>query len=74
MFDSDMVVFFLLCRSYLKDLIETAHMFLKLLEHFCSNRNIVVQKRTVSRRQKKIRSEYEDMIVIFCSYVCTPIF
>jgi len=41
----------------LKDLIETAHIFLKLLERFCSNRSIVVQKRTVSRKHKP-RSEY----------------
>ncbi|KDR17447.1 Timeless-like protein, partial [Zootermopsis nevadensis] len=40
-------------KSYLKDLIETAHIFLKLLEHFSSNRSIVVQKRTVSRKYKK---------------------
>jgi hypothetical protein len=51
------VTSFLYCRSYLKDLIETAHILLKLLEHFCSNRSIVVQTHTVSRK-RKTKSKY----------------
>ncbi|PNF20164.1 hypothetical protein B7P43_G00605, partial [Cryptotermes secundus] len=43
-------------KSYLKDLIETAHIFMKLLEHFCTNRSIVVQRHTVSRKRKTKKS------------------
>lgn len=45
----------------MKDLIETAHVFMKSLEHFCTNRSIVVQKRTVSRKQKT-KSKYQNEI------------
>jgi hypothetical protein len=54
-------IYFLYCRSYLKDLIETAHIFLKLLEHFCSNRSIVVQTHTVSRK-RKTKSKYLQFV------------
>ncbi|KAJ9574818.1 hypothetical protein L9F63_008017, partial [Diploptera punctata] len=39
-------------KLYLKDLIETAHVFLKLLEQFCSKRSIVVQRRKAVRKKK----------------------
>ncbi|XP_069688768.1 protein timeless homolog [Periplaneta americana] len=47
-------------KAYLKDLIETAHIFLKLLEHFCSNRSIVVQKRRVVRKRKTKKSNVPE--------------
>ncbi|KAG8314055.1 hypothetical protein J6590_101372 [Homalodisca vitripennis] len=41
-------------RSYLKDLVETAHIFLKMLEHFCSrHQNLIVQGKAKKRNQKK---------------------
>ena len=43
--------------SYLKDLVETNHIFLKLLEQFCnSNRHVIVQKKTRSGRRKKSKN------------------
>ncbi|PSN29072.1 Protein timeless, partial [Blattella germanica] len=43
-------------KSYLKDLLETAHVFLKMLEQFSSKRNIVVQKRHTARKRKTKKS------------------
>ncbi|GLH06684.1 Protein timeless [Gryllus bimaculatus] len=40
-------------RAFLKDLIETVHIFLKLLEHFCTRgRGIVVQEKQKGRHNK----------------------
>ncbi|KAJ7317842.1 hypothetical protein JRQ81_004004, partial [Phrynocephalus forsythii] len=40
-------------RSFLKDLVETAHLFLKMLERFCKGRNnLVVQSKKVKKRKK----------------------
>ncbi|XP_061471174.1 protein timeless homolog isoform X2 [Rhineura floridana] len=40
-------------RSFLKDLVETAHLFLKMLERFCKGRNnLVVQSKKFKRRKK----------------------
>ncbi|KAK3876876.1 hypothetical protein Pcinc_018372 [Petrolisthes cinctipes] len=40
--------------SFLKDVVETAHIFLKLLEGFCGkNRHLVVQKKAKKPKQKK---------------------
>ncbi|XP_068081977.1 protein timeless homolog [Anabrus simplex] len=44
-------------RGYLKDLLETTHIFLKLLEHFCSrSRGVVVQQKQKARSRKKQKS------------------
>ncbi|KAK7915372.1 hypothetical protein WMY93_011133 [Mugilogobius chulae] len=41
-------------RSYLKDLVETTHLFLRMLERFCKGRkNLMVQKKRVKRRKSK---------------------
>ncbi|XP_068123672.1 protein timeless homolog [Hyperolius riggenbachi] len=41
-------------RSFLKDLVETTHLFLKMLEKFCKGkRTIMVQNRRVKRKKKK---------------------
>lgn len=43
-----------LSRSYLKDLVETLHVYMKLMEHFCKKqRGIVVQNKGKQKRQKK---------------------
>ncbi|XP_053153417.1 protein timeless homolog [Hemicordylus capensis] len=40
-------------RSFLKDLVETAHLFLKMLERFCKGRNnLVVQSKKFKRKKK----------------------
>uniref|UniRef100_A0A8B9RXR0 Timeless circadian regulator n=1 Tax=Accipiter nisus TaxID=211598 RepID=A0A8B9RXR0_9AVES len=40
-------------RSFLRDLVETAHLFLRMLEHFCRGRtSLVVQSKRVRRRKK----------------------
>lgn len=40
-------------NTYLKDLMETQHIFLKMLEAFCgSNGSVVVQKRSAKKRKK----------------------
>ncbi|XP_071656044.1 protein timeless homolog isoform X2 [Patagioenas fasciata] len=41
-------------RSFLRDLVETAHLFLRMLERFCRGRaSLVVQSKRVRRRRKK---------------------
>ncbi|XP_006859499.1 PREDICTED: protein timeless homolog [Chrysochloris asiatica] len=41
-------------RSYLRDLVETTHLFLKMLERFCQSRgNLVVQNKRKKRKKKK---------------------
>ncbi|KAG8452506.1 hypothetical protein GDO86_004335 [Hymenochirus boettgeri] len=41
-------------RSFLKDLVETTHLFLRMLEKFCKGKqSLVVQKRRVKRKKKK---------------------
>ncbi|XP_027710880.1 protein timeless homolog [Vombatus ursinus] len=41
-------------RSYLCDLVETTHLFLKMLERFCRNRgNLMVQNKRRRRKKKK---------------------
>lgn len=41
-------------NAYLKDLMETQHVFIKLLEGFCSsNGSVVVQKKGKKKRKKK---------------------
>ncbi|XP_064262334.1 protein timeless homolog isoform X3 [Passer domesticus] len=43
-------------RSFLRDLVETAHLFLRMLERFCRGRaNLVVQSKRVRRKKKKPR-------------------
>ncbi|KAM4755053.1 protein timeless homolog isoform 1-T4 [Cyanocitta cristata] len=40
-------------RSFLRDLVETAHLFLRMLERFCRGRaNLVVQSKRVRRKKK----------------------
>uniref|UniRef100_A0A8C8RTP0 Timeless circadian regulator n=1 Tax=Pelusios castaneus TaxID=367368 RepID=A0A8C8RTP0_9SAUR len=44
-------------RSFLCDLVETTHLFLKMLEAFCRDRNnLVVQSKRVRRRKKRPRT------------------
>nr|XP_061814353.1 protein timeless homolog [Nerophis lumbriciformis] len=41
-------------QSYLKDLVESTHLFLRMLERFCKGRkNLVVQKKRVKRKKSK---------------------
>lgn len=41
-------------RSFLKDLVETTHLFLRMLEKFCKGKNsLVVQNKKVKRKKKK---------------------
>ncbi|XP_026737157.1 protein timeless homolog [Trichoplusia ni] len=39
-------------RSYLVDLMETVHLFLKMLEHFCKKTGLVVQKKVRKKKSK----------------------
>ncbi|XP_040395383.1 protein timeless homolog isoform X1 [Cygnus olor] len=40
-------------RAFLRDLVETAHLFLRMLEHFCRGRaGLVVQSKRVRRKKK----------------------
>ncbi|XP_026322138.1 protein timeless homolog [Hyposmocoma kahamanoa] len=40
-------------RSYLEDLLETVHLFLKMLERFCKKTGLVVQKRVRKKAKSK---------------------
>ena len=70
----------LLCRGFLKDLIETTHLFLKMLEVFCkTNTHLVGQKKKRKTKKKKPRQQaarqaqcmdiYEARCFIDSSYV-----
>lgn len=42
-------------RSFLRDLVETTHLFLKMLERFCRSRgNLMVQNKRKKRKKKKV--------------------
>ncbi|KAI5728936.1 hypothetical protein M8J77_023446 [Diaphorina citri] len=43
-------------REYLKDLLETTHVFLKMLEHSCKHKKLVVQKHGRMRKAKSTKS------------------
>lgn len=40
-------------RSYLVDLVETVHLFLKMLEHYCKKTGLVVQKKIKKKSKSK---------------------
>ncbi|XP_045534789.1 protein timeless homolog isoform X2 [Papilio machaon] len=40
-------------RSYLVDLVETVHLFLKMLEHYCKKTGLVVQKKVRKKSKSK---------------------
>ncbi|CAH0763660.1 unnamed protein product [Diatraea saccharalis] len=44
-------------RSYLVDLIETVHLFLKMLEHYCKKTGLVVQKKVRKKTKSKKRKQ-----------------
>ncbi|CAJ0938587.1 unnamed protein product, partial [Ranitomeya imitator] len=48
-------------RSFLKDLVETTHLFLKMLEKFCKGKStVMVQSRQVKRKKKKKPSRRQE--------------
>ncbi|XP_073519784.1 protein timeless homolog isoform X2 [Phyllobates terribilis] len=48
-------------RSFLKDLVETTHLFFKMLEKFCKGKStVMVQSRKVKRKKKKKPSRREE--------------
>ncbi|XP_066907023.1 protein timeless homolog [Halyomorpha halys] len=44
-------------HQYLIDLLETIHIFLKLLSNFCQNKKIIVQKHLTSRKKKSKKNK-----------------
>ncbi|XP_063071673.1 protein timeless homolog [Engraulis encrasicolus] len=45
-------------RSFLRDLVESTHLFLRMLERFCKGRNnLMVQKKKVKRKKKKSKKQ-----------------
>lgn len=44
-------------RSYLVDLIETVHLFLKMLEHYCKKTGLVVQKKVRKKAKSKPKKQ-----------------
>ncbi|XP_012696574.1 protein timeless homolog [Clupea harengus] len=45
-------------RSFLRDLVESTHLFLRMLERFCTGRNnLMVQKKRVKRRKKSQKKQ-----------------
>ncbi|XP_059385014.1 protein timeless homolog [Carassius carassius] len=48
-------------RSFLRDLVESTHLFLKMLERFCKGRNsLVVQKKRVKRRKRSQKTLHTE--------------
>ncbi|XP_037106889.1 protein timeless homolog [Syngnathus acus] len=49
-------------QSYLKDLVESTHLFLRMLERFCKGRrSLVVQKKRVKRKKSKKDKKQPDV-------------
>ncbi|XP_075971735.1 circadian regulator timeout isoform X2 [Anticarsia gemmatalis] len=44
-------------RSYLVDLVETVHLFLKMLEHYCKKTGLVVQKKVRKKAKSKPKKQ-----------------
>ncbi|XP_067687307.1 protein timeless homolog [Haliotis asinina] len=45
-------------RTYLRDLVETSHLFVKMLEHHCKkNAHIVVQKKVTKKKKPKVKAK-----------------
>ncbi|XP_039749472.1 protein timeless homolog [Pararge aegeria] len=44
-------------RSYLVDLIETIHLFLKMLEYYCKKTGLMVQKKVRRKAKKKLKKQ-----------------
>lgn len=53
----------IICRSYLVDLIETVHLFLKMLEHYCKKTGLVVQKKV--KKKSKTKSALNLYIILY---------
>ncbi|XP_033100607.1 protein timeless homolog [Anneissia japonica] len=50
-------------QGYLKDLVETTHVFLKMLESFCKNKaNVIVQKKARKKRKKKKKANKQNTL------------
>ncbi|XP_051967519.1 protein timeless homolog [Xyrauchen texanus] len=48
-------------RSFLRDLVESTHLFLRMLERFCKGRNnLVVQKKHVKRRKRSHKTPHPE--------------
>ena len=64
-------------RALLRDLVETVHIYLRLVEHFCMRKGKVLvqgkrKKRGAGSRRKKSRKEAEnDPVVLSTDQVCT---
>lgn len=55
-------------REYLTDLIESNHIFMKILEHFCKrHRSLVVQKKVKLQKRKKKTKSRNHLIFLFHS-------
>lgn len=63
---------FILCnhRSYIKDLVETTHLFLKMLEHFSKRTGhlVVQKKKKTTGRKKKTRNQGKIRVVMYFSH------
>ncbi|XP_006897685.1 PREDICTED: protein timeless homolog [Elephantulus edwardii] len=56
-------------RSFLRDLVETTHLFLKMLERFCQSRgNLMVQNKRKKRRKKKVLHQPAASDSVPCSH------
>ncbi|XP_009002253.4 protein timeless homolog isoform X1 [Callithrix jacchus] len=60
-------------RSFLRDLVETTHLFLKMLERFCRSRgNLVVQNKQKKRKKKKKKKKVLDQAIVSGSISSSP--
>uniref|UniRef100_A0AAR2LSI5 Timeless circadian clock n=1 Tax=Pygocentrus nattereri TaxID=42514 RepID=A0AAR2LSI5_PYGNA len=57
-------------RSFLQDLVESTHLFLRMLERFCKGRsNLLVQKKKVKRKKQKKKSKHGRCSIINTTYL-----
>ena len=50
------------CSGYLRDLVETTHVFLKLMEHMAKSKHIMVSKKTKRRKNAVKKSNNSSSI------------
>uniref|UniRef100_A0A6D2YAE5 Timeless circadian clock n=1 Tax=Takifugu rubripes TaxID=31033 RepID=A0A6D2YAE5_TAKRU len=59
-------------QSYLQDLVESTHLFLRMLERFCTGRkNLIVQR--VKRKKPRIRRTNSDCFVASCTQLSASV-
>ena len=66
------------CRAFLRDLVESTHLFLKMLEHYATKHShLVVQKKKKKNKKRKNKGKnkcpFLDVLMKFAEYSSTSL-